>query len=155
VPQSNDNLIFPHPRPSPATELSAHGQAARAGEGGRAAPMNRLPTDPSPAGRGWPKAGRGAAWSAAKTSESEDFQLAQGRRNAATLGLCPNPGSSLKGMSNQAAQDVPRAINVFHASTHGMRMPPFAREPRQPTADVDVVNRRGACAWRCRQSLQD
>jgi hypothetical protein len=67
--QRNDNMIFPHPRPSPATELSALGQAARAGEGGRAAPMNRLPTDPSPPGRGWPKAGRGAAWSPAKTGE--------------------------------------------------------------------------------------
>ena len=31
-------MIIPHPRPSPATELSAPGQAARAGEGRRAAP---------------------------------------------------------------------------------------------------------------------
>ena len=67
----------------------------------------------------------------------------------------PNAGSSLKEMSNQAAQDVPRALDVFHASTNGMRMPPFARELRQRTADVDCVNRRGACGRRCRQSLQD
>ena len=29
------NLLFPHPRPSPATTVFAFGTAARAGEGGR------------------------------------------------------------------------------------------------------------------------
>ena len=42
----DDNLLFPHPRPSPATTVFVFGTAARAGEGGR-----------------WPKGGvkRGAA----------------------------------------------------------------------------------------------
>ena len=34
--QHNDgNLLFPHPRPSPATTVFVFGTAARAGEGGR------------------------------------------------------------------------------------------------------------------------
>jgi hypothetical protein len=33
-------------------------------------PTNQPPTDPSPPGRGWPKAGRGAAWSLAKTRQN-------------------------------------------------------------------------------------
>jgi hypothetical protein len=31
----DDNLLFPHPRPSPATTMFALDTAARAGEGGR------------------------------------------------------------------------------------------------------------------------
>ena len=66
------NLLFPHPRPSPATTVFVFGTAARAGEGGRwpgavtyadepraASRANRQPTDPSPR-RGGKSGERGA-----------------------------------------------------------------------------------------------